>query len=671
LRKDEALSDYVPLLVFDIDHIKSDFDTSLYLADIKALDFVFCAFPSLSGHGIRVMIWTDSQQADQHKKYYKAIAERIAEALKINLGRKDDVPFIDLSTSNLSRAWYVSPVIDANEFYLNVESRVFTFDEIPTEKRPANDTINEDHNLTAQPTKQTLKGKTITISDDDKITICEQMTIQRNGTAATIGRNNFVFAFAALMHEHGTSKTAAYEYCLNYQDDSFTSAEIKKTLESAYGSTSRKFSDTQILKYINGKEPPPMENRPTPTATPEVFVPDVEPVKEKKQMSIKSEDEADPKLEKLLRYLEAFDIRLNVASNILEWTEKGGKDFEELNENDLLFALRKAGMKNIKDDLMTFIGSSQVKQYDPFLYYFDSLPKWQGDHDHILKLSNFVKAEEQSFFNEMFKKHLVRAVACALEPHTFNKHCLTLVGKQNDGKSTFVRFLCPPKLRPYFKDGIRFENKDADIALTENFIINLDELATFTKSDINRIKEVFSKETVKSRRPFAKRETTMTRRASFFASTNDDEFLTDVTGNVRWLVFKIDNINHDSGGKKGYQSIDINSVWSQAYTLYKQGYKYQLSKDELERSEEKNKSHMINTIEMELISQYYEMGTTEKFDMMFSSTEFLNDLQSRTTAKLNNVSFTKAKKFLKFFQLSTRLDGHNSPTKRYFLLTKK
>ena len=391
------------------------------------------------------------------------------------------------------------------------------------------------------------------------------------------------------------------------------------------------------------------------------------PPPSKKKMIVLSEDEQDPKLEKLLRHLSKFDIRINIVSNVIEWTETGGTVFEELNENDLLLSLRKAGMKNIKDDLMTFIGSSEVQKHDPFKYYFEGLKQWNGTTDHILNLSSFIKSEEQDFFNTMFKKHLIRCVACALEPSVFNKHCLTLIGKQNDGKSTFVRFLSPPTLKSYFKDGIRFDNKDADIALTENLIINLDELATFTKSDINRIKEVFSKETVKARRPFAKREITMARRATFFASTNDDEFLTDVTGNVRWLVFKIDSINHDNGGINGYQSININDVWAQAYSLYSQGEKYQLTKEEIERSEQRNKAHMISTAEMEGLREFFKHG--ESGEDFMTGTQILNALQTKTTAKISHKLLGQALKHIGFKAVTKRIEDKNFPVKGYLIKT--
>lgn len=94
------------------------------------------------------------------------------------------------------------------------------------------------------------------------------------------------------------------------------------------------------------------------------------------------------------------------------------------------------------------------------------------------------------------------------------------------------------------------------MCLSENFIINLDELAIFDKKEINYLKSLLSKDRVKIRRPFATRATSDARRASFFGSTNNNVFLTDETGSVRWLCFEIDSIDFAY-----IKNVDIDQVW--------------------------------------------------------------------------------------------------------------
>ena len=120
---------------------------------------------------------------------------------------------------------------------------------------------------------------------------------------------------------------------------------------------------------------------------------------------------------------------------------------------------------------------------------------------------------------------LVRTIACALLDGVFNKQAFILVHeKQNSGKSTFCRWLCPDILKNYIAENISTD-KDSHIALCENLLINMDELSTLGKSEINTLKSLFSKDTIKVRRPFEKKAISVARRASFIGSTNNSEFL--------------------------------------------------------------------------------------------------------------------------------------------------
>lgn len=266
---------------------------------------------------------------------------------------------------------------------------------------------------------------------------------------------------------------------------------------------------------------------------------------------------------------------------------------------------------------------------------------------------------------------LVRSVACAIGEAKFNKQCFVLYGKQNDGKTSFLRFLCPPALRDYYKENIDFENKDGRIALGENFLINLDELSSLSKQDTNKFKAYLTEERVKIRRPYAERETQIRRRASFLGSTNQNEFLTDVTGNVRWLVFETESINHDSGGPNGYSAnVDINTVWAQAYALLKSGFRYELTREELIRSEGNNRQHQRTTAEIDLINHYFQPSEKGVAKAEFlTATEITRRLNILTEGKvrLNDNNVGKALTLLGYQQVSARRIAGMFPVKGYWV----
>lgn len=331
--------------------------------------------------------------------------------------------------------------------------------------------------------------------------------------------------------------------------------------------------------------------------------------------------------------------------------------------------LMELGFTGVETPLMMLIRSSFVPRYDPLKEYFTKLPDWnEGDPDYIDQLANFVIAKDQDWFNQQFKKMLVRAVACALEIIPFNKQCFVIKSGQNDGKSSFVRFLCPPELNDYIIDHMDVDSKDGRLTLCQNFIINLDELQGLSRTEINKTKALFTTDKVKERLPYDRKPTTHTRRASFFASTNEDEFLIDHTGNVRWLVFDIEKINHDNGGENGYnKNIDITKVYSQAYSLLRAGFPFNLTKDEIAKSEANNKSYQVSSSESDLIPQYYRTADKDDEDAVFvTATAVLDRLQADRKTILNRNKIGRALTVLGFTKTTKRLNG--KPVKGYWVV---
>lgn len=374
-----------------------------------------------------------------------------------------------------------------------------------------------------------------------------------------------------------------------------------------------------------------------------------------------------PKIEEIEDYLNrCYEFRNDVVSKVIQWRIKGAESYEIFNQSNLEVDLYRSGFKGFKDPLNALLSSSYVPQYNPFEEYFLKLPKWNtSDKSMIETLLSFVRLEDESkreFFNCMVKKHLVRAVGCVLRKISFNKHCLVLVGKQHDGKTSFIRNLCPNPLKGYYLENPPLDHKDSSIELSRNFIINLDELEKLDKQDANKIKSLFSQESPKVRLNYDKFSVKMERYATFFGTTNDSEFLNDVTGNVRWLVFEIDGINHDNGGSNGYMPVNTDLVWSEARHLLENGFEYNLNSKEITEIEAINKKHQRTTIEIELMQKYFEPCREHDNDAIFVQSSDLVDClgyASNHQFKINNVVIGKALTYLGYKRQSKRINGKN------------
>jgi len=360
-----------------------------------------------------------------------------------------------------------------------------------------------------------------------------------------------------------------------------------------------------------------------------------------------------------------FCFRNNLVAHQIEYKDIDKEEYGELNENNLHRFLQLANEKFSLSNLKSLLQSDFVPNYDPFLGYFESLPEWDSQTDYIDQWANYVKAKDQEAFNRHFKKMLVRCVACALKGLYYNKQAFILVGhKQNTGKSTWVRALCPSALRHYISENMSTD-KDALMCLAENFIINLDELAILDKKEINYIKSLLSKDRVKVRRPFDTRGTTDSRRASFFGSTNNEDFLTDETGSVRWLCFEIEGIDFSYT-----ENCSIDQVWSQAYSLYKAGFKCELTSEEVKENEDRNKRFQRLSLESQLIQKCFMAGTQDCHDTFYTSTDILNDISEkypaiRSQLKVGNIG--KAMVSLGFTRESERKEGQRNPVYGYYV----
>ena len=279
--------------------------------------------------------------------------------------------------------------------------------------------------------------------------------------------------------------------------------------------------------------------------------------KEEKENDREPESEQIPQVTMVEKFIEEkFDIRYNDISNQFEFKKKEDGEYGVLNENTIYRQLQKAHIRYSMADILALLKSDFTLHINPVRDYFNALPEWDQQYDHINKLADYIHLHnpgDDDRFRRMFKKMFVRSIACSFEVD-FNKQAFIFVHeKQNSGKTTFCRWLCPPQLQDYYTENINTD-KDSLIALTENFIINLDELSTLSKFEINALKSVMTKSRIKvlySLRPAALYSSN--EGAISWEAQTALEFLTDETGNSRWVCFLIDEIRLGLLQRYGHQ----------------------------------------------------------------------------------------------------------------------
>jgi len=372
-----------------------------------------------------------------------------------------------------------------------------------------------------------------------------------------------------------------------------------------------------------------------------------------------------------------FNIQFNEIS--LEWEILDYETNAPATDWDILRKLKKANIRINETDLKIIMKSSFIQKVNPIRDYFQLLPVWDGKTDHIKKLTDYIQVNESDRprFETQFKKALIRSIACSLEVD-FNKHCVVIVGdglaNQNTGKTSFIRWLTPPPLKRYYLEDLPGDNKDSLRGLAENFIINLDELESLYRTEKNRLKSVFSKDFIKVRVQYDRNWSTIKRRANFWASTNETEFLSDLTGNVRWIVFKLAPVQKPiNWSYSSDPDTDINKIWAQAYTLFRNGEAYKLSNEEITENEQANEQFLSLPPEYDLLTTYYSPATSKKFDGFYTTTDFLKALIDKggRNIKMSAINLGRTLRKLGYKQasgFSTSTPSKSlSPVKGYFI----
>jgi hypothetical protein len=311
---------------------------------------------------------------------------------------------------------------------------------------------------------------------------------------------------------------------------------------------------------------------------------------------------------------EGWIMRKNIITQRVEYVPSQGEneEYDLINIDEIYRQIQHKlwGVKYSLDKVKSLLRSDFIESFDPFKDYFDSLPAYDKKKDYITELASFVKTKDNDFFKSMFKKMLVRSIACSLDCIE-NRYIFVLIGeKQFTGKSTFIRFLNPFGNKYYTESALQ-NNKDTEFAFAENFIYNLEELASVSGGNVNRLKGIISKTMIKERKPYATHADDVPRRCNFWGSTNDDNFLTDIS-NTRWLCFEIDEIDWNYKSK-----VDIDKVWAQAYYLYKEAeFDMQLTQEEQKKRDIINKSYEVSDYAKELIIKNMKPGTKDEGTFM-------------------------------------------------------
>ena len=290
---------------------------------------------------------------------------------------------------------------------------------------------------------------------------------------------------------------------------------------------------------------------------------------------------------------------------------------------------------NPKSDIQTYINSEEVTTFDPIKAYLESLPAWDGQN-HVARLFSRIPgiSSEQLAYLSIW---LRACVAHWLQMDTLHgNECVpTLIGSQGCGKTTFLRRLLPQQLRQYYLDHLNLSNKfDKEMALTNNLLVNLDELEAIRPSQHAALKQTLSKSKVNGRPIYGASQEDRPRYASFTATTNNRHPLTDATGSRRYICLTIpDGQLIDNAGE-----IDYDQLYAQVlYELRELKAPYWFNNDEVRRIQELNQEFMEQKDMAEIIAACFRKPKADEQVKAMNSTQMLTLMrQEYPSLKINH-----------------------------------
>ena len=568
-RRYEHITGFTGLSLVDIDHIAPE-DMERVLTLVHADEHTLLAYVTMSGHGLRVLFKYEMVGVDGMitKEQYKQVFLH-GNAHYENL---TGLP-TDGQCKNTNR---ISTIAYDENLYYNPEAVPFTvtIEEKKPVGRPKKGKSEEGKGKSDRPDGNTLNPKLSTLNQ--KLIAKAIAKVEADGLRYEEGSYNAYTSSACYeMNRHGVPEEQCRKWAISYFAD-YDTPSVEAIVRSCYQQTDEHGS---YLKPKRGRKKS------------ESSVGDVRDIRD---------------------YLTTHGVqsRYNVITRKYEiynedtatWCEKTDRM-----ESTLYCRItEEIGKRILKSDLHQLLGSEFSPEYNPFVDYLGSLPPIADDDttDYIDQVASMVHvaAADNEKHHRWFKKWFVAMIASWLDPEVTNHVILAYIGRQGIYKSTFMRRLLPPMLSGYFsvRNYASRMDKDDRLMLAEKGLVALEEIDSLTPRELNQLKAIVTAETIDERDAYSANRESRVHIASFCATGNNRRFLTDLTGNRRWLPFYVTDIDSPYT-----HSIPYERLYAQAYALYRAGFQYWFEADEVAELDAHNANFEEPNMVQELIETYF------------------------------------------------------------------
>ena len=342
----------------------------------------------------------------------------------------------------------------------------------------------------------------------------------------------------------------------------------------------------------------------------------------------KQDDKNDTQI--LLEYMrENHILKRNEITRRIENNQNVVLD-ADLNSMYIRAKIELGDTKVFRGDFDSIVFSNFTKLYNPIDDFIkENINNYKHGQNLMNQLANTILTTDEnkkSIHSIFIKKWLVGMVAMGLKEGV-SPLTLVLCGGQNTGKTEWFRRLLPDDLKYLYAESKLDKEKDDEILMTQKLLIVDDEFGGKSKADEKRFKELSSKRIFTLRSPYGRMNEDIQRLASLGGTTNETSILSDHTGNRRLIPILVEKIEHEA-----YNNINKVDLFLEAYTEFKNGFNYELSKQEIELlNENTTEFESVDMLE-ELFLKYYSIEPKGEIKYL-TTTDILINIQSLSQIK--------------------------------------
>lgn len=284
----------------------------------------------------------------------------------------------------------------------------------------------------------------------------------------------------------------------------------------------------------------------------------------------------------------------------------------------IILEVQREGIEVSPNDIRNYIESDYVRQFDPVGDYLASCEgTWDG-HDHIGDLARTVPTDAP-LWHKWFKTWLLAMVSqWQNQPSRLygNSVAPLLISPQGYHKSTFCRRLLPDVLKWGYTDSLTLsDRRQVMLAMSQQLLINLDEFNQISpRVQQGFLKNVIQLPSIKAKRPYGTHLEELPRKASFIATSNMTDILSDPSGNRRFIGIELTAPIDTS------RVPDHRQLFAQALQLLRNGSRSWFDKAETEQIMLWNRRYEIQ----EPADQYFSLCFSVADDPLDPSAEWLS-----------------------------------------------